>query len=56
MFKFDSNIAIISTSRPSERFIPLGQAVKILRAFLPSPILAICPAYFPYLIKPMEMF
>ena len=44
LFKVHSNIILPSTPRPLGLF-PVGLPVKILKVFLPSSIMAKCPAY-----------
>ena len=45
LFKVHSNIVLPSTPRPLKCLFPVGLPVKMLKALLPSSILAICPAH-----------
>ena len=45
LFKVHSDIVFPSTPRPPQRSFPLGLPVKILKALLPSSIVATCPAH-----------
>ena len=45
LFKVHSNIVLPSTPRLPKGLIPVGLPVKILKALLPSSILATCPAH-----------
>ena len=44
-FRIHSNIVLPSTPRPPKGLFPVGLSVKILKALLPSSILATCPAH-----------
>ena len=44
LFKVPSNIVLSSTPRPPQKSFPVGLPVKIMKALLPSSILATCPA------------
>ena len=46
LFKIHSNIVLSSTPKPPQKgLFPVGLPVKILKALLPSSILATCPVH-----------